>query len=254
MNNITTIYLCEDCIDGIFTAIYYAWSDGICHTDVRLKDADMNYSFFEKYEDIQTDTEISLKVSSAIKNKLSPDIYEDIFCVSLIDNVEKASVIYHFLQQAFQYGISAAYRIQNEYVFQFSNFLKKIRNEAHFYIEISRFEELSNHVLICRIEPDDNIIYLIVEHFVDRLHCEDFIICDIKRDISAIHRKNKGYSFISGYHLADTEGLLNLSDSELAFRDMWRQFYNTIAIKERTNARLQKNMLPLKYRKHMTEM
>ena len=28
-----TVYLCEDTIDGIFTAIYRAWADGTSHTD-----------------------------------------------------------------------------------------------------------------------------------------------------------------------------------------------------------------------------
>ena len=35
-----TVYLCEDTIDGIFTAIYRAWADGTSHTDVRVRTND----------------------------------------------------------------------------------------------------------------------------------------------------------------------------------------------------------------------
>ena len=43
-----TVYLCEDTIDGIFTAIYRAWADGTSHTDVRVRTND-TMSLFETY-------------------------------------------------------------------------------------------------------------------------------------------------------------------------------------------------------------
>jgi len=35
--------------------------------------------------------------------------------------------------------------------------------------------------------------------------------------------------------------------------DLWKAFFETIAIKERANSDLQRNNMPLHYRKHVTE-
>ena len=35
--------------------------------------------------------------------------------------------------------------------------------------------------------------------------------------------------------------------------DLWKDFFNTIGIKERENYQCQRNLMPLWYRKHMTE-
>ena len=37
------------------------------------------------------------------------------------------------------------------------------------------------------------------------------------------------------------------------FIDLWKDFFNTIGIKERANYQCQRNLMPLWYRKHMTE-
>ena len=44
------------------------------------------------------------------------------------------------------------------------------------------------------------------------------------------------------------------SDTDKQYEDLWVKFFETIAIKERVNERLQMNMLPLKYRKYLPEM
>lgn len=162
------VYLCDNSIEGIFSAIYKAWEAGTSHTDVRCADVVSNYSLFENYINIRTDLTLSDKVANTIKLKLSNDIYEMIFTVaqSIADN--KASVIYHCLQRMFKYGTSVLHNINDEYIFQFNKIYKKAANEAHFYIEILRFNENANGFLTARIEPDNNIIYMIIDHFNDR--------------------------------------------------------------------------------------
>ena len=223
------VYLCDNSIEGIFSAIYKAWEAGTSHTDVRCADVVSNYSLFENYINIRTDLTLSDKVANTIKLKLSNDIYEMIFTVaqSIADN--KASVIYHCLQRMFKYAA----------------------NEAHFYIEILRFNENANGFLTARIEPDNNIIYMIIDHFNDRLHCENFLIYDVRRNIAYIHMNNNTAFFYNDYNNELLKQLDDFSDNENDIQNLWIRFYNTIAIKERVNYKCQINMLPLKYRKYL---
>ena len=43
------------------------------------------------------------------------------------------------------------------------------------------------------------------------------------------------------------------TENEQLYRTLWKQFYNTIAIKERYNPRCQNTFLPKRYRSTMTE-
>lgn len=70
-----TIYLCDDTIEGIFTAIYKAWDNNPKTTDVRIRSSSSSLSFFESYVDADTDYELALKVHNTIIRKLSWDIY-----------------------------------------------------------------------------------------------------------------------------------------------------------------------------------
>ena len=117
-----------------------------------------------------------------------------------------------------------------------------------------RFNENANGFLTARIEPDNNIIYMIIDHFNDRLHCENFLIYDVRRNIAYIHMNNNTAFFYNDYNNELLKQLDDFSDNENDIQNLWIRFYNTIAIKERVNYKCQINMLPLKYRKYLPEL
>ena len=55
-----TIYLCDDTIEGIFTAIYKAWDNNPKTTDVRIRSSSSSLSFFESYVDAVSYTHLTL--------------------------------------------------------------------------------------------------------------------------------------------------------------------------------------------------
>ena len=99
-----TIYLCDDTIEGIFTAIYKAWDNNPKTTDVRIRSSSSSLSFFESYIETDTDYELALKVHNTIIRKLSWDIYFYIYRTALSYEEERASYIYSFLKKAFKIG------------------------------------------------------------------------------------------------------------------------------------------------------
>jgi probable DNA metabolism protein len=46
---------------------------------------------------------------------------------------------------------------------------------------------------------------------------------------------------------------LEYSQNEQQFQKLWQTFFDSVTIKERKNLKLQRQMVPLKYRKDMTE-
>lgn len=248
MNTIT--FLCEDTVDGIFTAIYLAWQEGTSHTDVKVQCED-TYSLFTEYVYVDTDPSLARKVASSIRKKLSEEVYEYTYLTALSCDTNKASYIYHFLIKAFRVGKDIVNYLHDESVMKVFELCRNIRNESHRYIEFIRFEESQNNILRCRIAPKNNVVPLTAPHFADRLHNENWIILDTKRNFAAVHRAGAGYIFTNDI----TEEILMentvLSEKELEYQKLWKSFFNTIAIKERYNPNLQRNLMPLHYRTYM---
>lgn len=247
--NTITVYLCEDTVDGIFSAIYRAWEAGTSHTDVRVKD---NFScrLFEEYIEAPADISLAQKVRRSIINKLSDEVYSYVYQAALSCDSDKASVIYHFLQKAFRIGPRILDYLQDSDVMRVFELSRLVGREAHKYLGFVRFEELENGILAGRINPHSNIVPIIAEHFADRLHNENWLLLDTPRNLAAVHASGKGYML----HLGITEAALkslSLSPEENDFRQLWNRFFDTIAIKERVNPELQRTMMPLRYRTYM---
>ena len=49
------------------------------------------------------------------------------------------------------------------------------------------------------------------------------------------------------------ESLMSATDAETDYRKLWKSYFTHMAIEERINPKLQRNMLRLRFRTHMTE-
>ena len=120
-----TIYLCDDTIEGIFTAIYKAWDNNPKTTDVRIRSSSSSLSFFESYIETDTDYELALKVYNTIISELSWDIYFYIYRTALSYEEERASYIYSFLKKAFKMGPAIINMLHDDDVLKIFNIDKR---------------------------------------------------------------------------------------------------------------------------------
>ena len=120
-----------------------------------------------------------------------------------------------------------------------------IRREAHKYKGFVRFEE-TELGFFARISPKYDILPLIAGHFFER-YGDERIIYDEHRAKAALISKN-GYEIVS----ASVEQF-ETSEDEKRFEKLWRLFFDTVAIKERENKRLQQSFVPQRYRENMPE-
>jgi probable DNA metabolism protein len=111
-----------------------------------------------------------------------------------------------------------------------------------------RFEELEDKTLYAKIETKFNVLPFLGRHFYKRLSTSDFIIHDIKRNLAFV-KSNKDAQIRS---VASFEAP-TLSQEEEHFKRLWKVFFQSVAIKERENKKLQQNFVPLLYRTYMSE-
>ena len=110
-----------------------------------------------------------------------------------------------------------------------------------------RFSEY-NGVLGGEIEPKNRVLPLLRGHFCARYANEAFFIYD------RTHRELLLYADGRSRILpVDSLHLELPGEEELQYRRLWKCFYETIAIRERTNPRCQNTHMPKRYRGTMTE-
>jgi len=244
------ICVCEDSVDGIFTAIYKAWEIGTSKTLIEIRGI-KTMTLFAEYIEVNTDTELASRVAASIHSKISEEVYYYVYRAALADDSDKAQYIYEFLLKAFRMGKDIIHKLQDESVMKIFELARKVGNESHKYLGFVRFCELENGILSAKINPLANVVSIVAEHFADRLHNENWVILDTTRNIAAVHRAGYGFVLTNDISEQDLDQFSNKSENEEKYQLLWNRFFDTIAIEERKNKKLQQQLMPLRYRKYM---
>lgn len=249
--------MCDDSMECIFTAIYDAWASKYGHENIRIDVKSpigqvYNIELFTEYIDVITDDEKAKKVAKSINSKISSEAYEMISRVALSDSTSKGDIIYRFLIIGFKMGANVVNHLSNDAVINLFNLSRNVGYEAHHFLGFLRFTEIKNNILLAKINPKNDVLRLIAAHFADRLQGENFLIYDEKRKTAIIHLSHKQWFFTNALEF-NIEKLMDYSDNESDFRQLWQTFFETIAIKERENPKLQRNNLPKRFRSNITE-
>lgn len=254
----TRIYQCEDTQDGILTAVYDAGKSGYGHDHIKLQvqgsGYQENYELFSEYISVVTDEEKAEKVRRTVRKEISREAYDHVMCGIHCNALDKADVIYHFIVYGFALGAKVTGALQIPWVQRIFELQRRFLNEAHYFQEFTRFQELqlTKPVLYAVIEPKNQVLSAIMPHFADRLNPEWFLIYDKTHGEAAFHDPS-GDWYIRKLEQEECRQLEELGQNDEEYADLWRAFFDTIGIQERENAKLQRSNLPLQYRKHMTE-
>ncbi len=251
------IYECEDTLEGMLSGIYQAWDVSYGHDYIHLTVPAAGGSetmlLFSEYHTVVPDAGQAQKVIRTICKKTSGEVCEKLLGALYSANPEKADAVYHVLPKAFRMGKQVIGDLADPYVQAVFEMNRAVRNEAHEYLGFLRFEEQQNGVLLARFSPKNDLLELVAPHFVDRFPGENFVIYDTKRKKAAFHQKNSPF-IIREFLEEEFVKFFQISQKEAQFQAMWRLFFETIAIEERENRKLQRNLMPYHYRTYMTEI
>lgn len=251
------ILVCDGTLDGIFTAIYYAYDLRYGHNNTKIvidgeTEQDYNLELFSEYMNIKTDYEIALKVSQSIVKKISREAYEQVCKAALSYDPGRGDAIYRFLILGFHMGSKVLSFLSNDAVIKIFELNRNVGNESHHYLGFLRFKEVGQGVLLAVFKPKNNILTMVAPHFSDRLNNENFIIYDEGRKTAIIHGQNREHVLLP-MNDEMIRQIETMNSKEEEYENLWSAFYDSICIEERKNEKLTRNNLPLRFRDHMTE-
>lgn len=243
------VYVYDGTFPGLLTSIYEAYSRDEKPEKIS-KTWDFQHNLFTKAITIDTDDKKADKVFNAIRDKISFHTLKNIYYVFLSELENADTLIYNYLKLGFKFGEKyVAGNYSDDIIFKFQEICKKVGKEKHRVLGIMRFQLLNKSIYYGAIEPDYNIIALIAPHFARRMADQKWIIHDLRRKIAIVY--NQIEWIMSEFDI--TEPLL-FDEQEKVYQSAWKKYFEKIAIKERKNTRLQKQCMPSRYWKHLTEV
>ena len=241
-----TVFLCEDSVCGILTGVYDAWDSRLGHANIKLAlKKGYQPELFIDCQEVGPDAEKADKVLRTLNRKMYLEDFEALYQALLSADDQKADDIYRMIVLALHTGKKLIHALEHPTIFRIFRMARKTGREAGHCCEFLRFRELEKGILFSVIAPQAQVLALIGEHFADRFPMEHFMIYDKTHQAMLVHEAGKEWVIWEHIEAFD-ETKLKLSDNEKKMSQGWQIFFDTIAIQERKNEKLQQQLLPLK--------
>ena len=214
-NVINKTYVYDGSFDGLLTIVFDSFIKKVIPLGIVSKEnAELN--FLNDFLEISTDYEKSTRIFNGIVKNISYDTLYNSYYAFLSDVKDKEINILKYLLNGFVIGPKIDTMLSIDFVFNVHSMRKKMLAESHKLKGLLRFIEIKDNLFYASIHPSNNVIENLGHHFIRRLPTQNFIIHDKVRNIAFI--------------------------------------FTTIAIKERTNPKLQMQFMPKKYWKDLIEL
>ena len=240
------IYLYDGSFEGLLTAVFDAWNDKTL-LDIRPQQA-YECGLLDDTVLTVTDPEKFERVRVWLRKKIGSDAFLKVYRAFLTESESCEKIIFDYIKLAAVLGKNVDRHLASAAVDAIDRLERAFCNESHKMYGFLRFKESTSGVLYAKIGTKYNQLEPLIVFFHDRLPGKKLIIYDENRKLAAVCDGDAWYitdAFDSAAF--DTE------DLEEDFELLWKSYLDELSIKERENYKLQRQMMPLRYRPYMTE-
>lgn len=252
------LFLYDKTFDGLLSCIFFAYEQKK-FPDLILSDSDQKPLFIDEQHYVNTEKEKSLRVWKVLKKKLSKFAQNMMLSVWLSELPEVEMLLFRYICKNIDHPKGIEMNFGDDDVLRIKDIAQKVGTDARKLIQFVRFQETADGIYFAPISPRYNVLSLIIPHFKSRYAKQPWIIYDTNRNIGMYYDTNsvtevsfsqKDLSELKLGKLSDEK----LSDEEALFQKMWKEYFKSITIKERINLKLQRQHMPQRYWKYLTEM
>ncbi|MCW2118338.1 TIGR03915 family putative DNA repair protein [Flavobacterium sp. 7A] len=245
----------DNTLEGLFTAIFEIFEFKYADPEIVRMDFVQNAFFAERVE-IITNLEKSNRVFTKLEKQLGKDGIRQLLYAYLSEFEGIENLIFRVVRYAVQNpNHNIVKDFSNPDVLQVSKLVKSVGREKHRMEAFIRFELLKDGLYFAKIDPDFNVLTLIVRHFKNRYQDQRWMIYDFKRGYG-VYYNLEGTEMVT----LDEDVLQKfqndnslLHDAEIKYQKLWAEYFDHTNIKERKNIKLHIQHVPKRYWKYLTE-
>ncbi|MGI0105200.1 TIGR03915 family putative DNA repair protein [Salinimicrobium sp. WS361] len=250
------VHIYDGTLEGFLCCVFTAYEEKLKVVDIKPPGGQAGQQLFSESREVITEPEKAKRVWTSLKKKASPAGLRDLKWAFLSEILGMEMHMFSMIRYILAENVPVDRDFSHPAVLKVAQAAKKVGREKHRMEAFVRFRLTKDEVYFAAIEPDFNVLPLIKSHFKNRYADQKWIIYDLKRnfgiawDLSEIN-----------YITLDLNPAIGISGapetyfhtSEIAFQQLWNQYFTSTNIKSRANSKLHVQHLPKRYWKYLTE-
>ncbi|WP_165021875.1 TIGR03915 family putative DNA repair protein [Dysgonomonas sp. ZJ279] len=251
------VFFYDKTFEGLLTAVFDAYSRKI-FPDKLLVEGDVAPMFMEESYTVMTQSDKASRVWKALHEKLSKSACNMLSYVWLSELDGSDDLIFRYIRKAFdnKSSVSIEMNFGDNDILEVHQLAKKVDKEQHSLKQFIRFQKAADDIYFAPIVPLYNALPLAIDHFTDRFSDQKWVIYDLKRKYGYYYDLKTTVEIT----LTDDDHILSgkldeslMAEDEKLFQDLWKGYFKAMTIKERINLKLQRQHMPKRFWKYLTE-
>ena len=244
-----TTYRYDGSLAGLLTVLSLAREGLETPTAIHTDDV-LSEDLFSRTEVVETDEERAWAFRTEVNRRISPDARRRVELAFLATHPGREILIHRFLEQGWQEGARIDRLLAHPRVAPVHRLALKVSREAHRYMGLVRFREVTAGFYYGTIEPEHGVLPLLSPHFCERFRDQHWVIHDLGRGEGLVHPAGERRARLVRLERAATP---EYTEREAFFTRLWQGYFAHLAIPDRHNKDLQRSSLPLRHRRHLVE-
>ena len=246
-------YIFDGSLEGLLTAVFEWFERKPGKTTLTLS-ANHQPDAFSTALTIYNDRTKADRVWNGLQKKLDKGWMRKFYCAYLSELPEAYNHLFHFTSYIFHQPDGAEKNYGNEHVLAIAKYAKSVEREKHRMEAFIRFKETKDGIFYCGIDPDFNVLPLIVKHFKDRYADQQWLIYDLKRkyglyyNLETVEEVNLEVKDFAKSNLSPL-----MDPKEELYATLWKDYFKSTNIVSRKNTKLHVRHVPKRYWKYLTE-
>jgi probable DNA metabolism protein len=254
MTDPTTLHY-DGSFEGFLTCVFLAFEQDLEVVGIFPTNS-IQESMFGNSETIITDNEKAKRVELGLRKKITSKSFRELYFAFLSEIAEIEVTLLQYIKMAFNDVNFSEKDFGNPVVLKVSKTAKMVSREKHRMEAFVRFQLTKDDIFFASIEPDFNVLPIILKHFESRYADQKWIIYDLKRNFGLFYNLEKtnfiNLEFSSREHLNSSNTSI-YSTNEVEFQKLWKEYFSSTNIKSRKNMKLHLQHVPKRYWKYLTE-
>lgn len=249
------IFRYDKTFEGLLTVVFDAYNRKT-FPEKLLGEKELEPLFVEQLHLVVTDEEKATRVWTALQKKIEKTTCNMITHVWLSEEEGSDELIFRYISKVFDNKRSIETNFADVDVLEMHQMAKKVSKEKQHILEFLRFQKAADDIYFAPISPVYNALPLAVEHFVNRFADQKWIIYDLKRKYGYYYDLKTATEMTLDLDNHFLDGKLDdklMAEDEKLFQDLWKTYFKSLTIKERINLKLQRQHLPKRFWKYLTE-
>lgn len=250
-----TLLSYDSTFEGFLTVVFEVFEFKYSNPKI-IKNNDVQQNMFAQPIEIITDNTKADRVIKKLKEQIEADGVRNLIYSFLSEKEGIEDILFNVINYAVENpGKNIMKDFSNDTVLQISQLTKSVGREKHRMEAFIRFELLKDDIYFAKIDPDFDVLTLIIRHFKNRYQDQKWLIYDLRRKYGVYYDLNTIEIITMDLDIKSLgdKGSQVFSEAEIEYQKLWAEYFDHTNIKERKNKKPHLQHVPKRYWKYLTE-